>query len=233
MKKLLSLILTLALILMLPGCGFLGKAISKAESIASDFAESTYSEPDEYSETEPYSESDYSDDYDYSNSDTIYGQMTAEEKAAFIESAKLSGCTVTFNADGSTTFTYDDGAVTVQHADGTWTYSDEDGTTTTQFGGEWPDNEFTRLVPKPAFGELLGAVTGEDSFYVSFVDTDLDQVRAYIEQVKAKGFTKNAEAVDETAFGIAVVSYTAYNAAGYKIEITSTMGVNGITISKD
>ncbi|HOP11682.1 MAG TPA: hypothetical protein PK629_09365 [Oscillospiraceae bacterium] len=229
MKKLLSLILALALILMLPGCGLLGKAISKAESIASDFAESTYSEPDEYSEPE-YS---YDENYDYSGSDTIYGQMTAEEKASFIQQAALSGCTVTFNADGSTSFAYEDGSVTTQNADGTWVYSDEDGTNITQFGGEWPDNEFTRLVPKPDFGELLGAVTSEDSFYVSFTSTDLNQVRAYIEQVKETGFTVDATTTDESAFGIAVVSYTAYNAAGYKIEIASTMGVNGITISKE
>jgi len=227
MKKFSTLILALILILVLPGCGLLGKVASQAESVVSEIAESS-----ENTETSVESEEN-SFDLNFEGTGTIYGNFTASEKAAFEEQAALSGITVTFNADGSTTFTYSDGSVTTQNADGTWTYSDESGTTTTQFGGEWPDNEFTRLVPKPDFGELLGAVTAEDSFYVSFTDADFDQVRAYIEDVKAAGFTVNPTTTDETAFGIAVVSYTAWNAAGYKIEINSAMGVNGITISKD
>ncbi len=229
MKKRFSLILALILLLTLPGCGLIGRFMPKSEPSAID------GNPDEYSDYEEYSEPEESDGgtFDFSSTDTIYGQMTASEKAALIEQAKLSGMTVTFNADSSTTFVGSDGSVTTQNADGTWVYSDESGSTTTQFGGQWPDNEFTRLVPKPDFGELLGAITGEDSFYVSFIETNLDQVRSYIEKVKAKGFTVNAESVDEAAMGIAVVSYTAWNAAGYKITVASAMGVNGITISKE
>jgi len=227
MKKLLTLILALILLLMLPGCGLLGKIISKAESKVSEIVENKdYSEPEEYSEPDFNSETVSG----YDGTDTIYGQMTAAEKAAFIAQARLSGTEVTFNADGSTTFVGDDGSVMTQNADGTWVYADEDGMT--QFGGQWPDNEFTRQVPKPDFGELLGAVTSEESFYVMFMDTELDEVRAYIETVKAKGFTINAETTDETAMGVTALSYIAENSAGYKVEITSVVGMNSITISK-
>lgn len=231
MKKALTLILALILLLTLPGCGLLGKIISKAESKVSEIVEnSDYSEPEEYSEPD-YSSDLYEDDYDYTADDTIYGQMTAAERAAFITQAAASGTTVTFNADGSTTFVGDDGSVMTQNADGTWVFSDDEGTT--QLGGEWPENEFTKLVPKPDFGELFGAVTYEKSFYVMFADADMNKMRTYIEAIKAKGFTIEAETTDETAFGVTALSYTAKNAAGYKIELVSVVGMNSITISKD
>ncbi|HNX13241.1 MAG TPA: hypothetical protein PK854_02465 [Oscillospiraceae bacterium] len=228
MKKWISLILALVLMVMLPGCGLLRRIVSNAGKAVSEITES--GEP---SEPETESSAETVSNYDYSATDTIYGQMSASEKQAFIEQAKLSGTDVTFNADGSTTFTYEDGSVTKQNADGTWTYSDEDGTATTQFGGEWPDNEFTRLVPKPDFGELFGAVTEEKSFIVMFTNPDLNKMRAYIQAVKAKGFTIDAENTDETAFGVTVLSYKAKNAAGFEVTVASAAGVNSISISKE
>ena len=226
MKKAPTLILALILLLALPGCGLLGKIISKAES--------KVSEMNEYSELEESSEPDYNSKTvsGFDSTDTIYGQMTAAERAAFIQQAALSGAQVTFNADGSTTFVYENGTVTKQNADGTWTYSDEDGTATTQFGGQWPDNEFTRQVPKPDFEELFGATTDGNTFTVLFTDTDNSKMRTYIETVKAEGFTIDASTTDETALGFPVLSYTAKNTAGYEITVSSAMGVNTIIITK-
>ncbi len=234
MKKVLTLILALILLLALPGCGLLGKLMPKPRS--SESMGPGISELDEESDYEEYSEPDYSseifgDDYDYTADATIYGQMNAAERAAFIAQAAASGTQVTFNADGSTTFVGDDGSVMTQNADGSWIGTDDEGTT--QIGGEWPNNEFTKQVPKPDFGELFGASTQEKSFVVMFTDAKMDDVRAYIEKVKAKGFTINPETTDETAMGVTALSYTAENAAGYKVEIASVVGMNSITISKD
>ncbi len=236
MKKLFALVLALIVPLMLPGCGLLGKLIPKPTAPETSESEEdhdyeAYSES-EYSDYEN-SEPEYSDGYDYSGTDTIYGQMSAAEKAALIQQAALSGTKVTFNADGSTTFVYDDGSVTAQNADGTWTYSDGDGTATTQFGGNWPDNEFTRQLPQPDFEDLFGAVTGDNTFTVLFAETDVEKMRDYIGAIKEKGFTIDAETTDETAFGFTALSYTAKNAAGYEITVTSAAGINTISITKN
>ncbi len=230
MKKLFALILALVLLMALPGCGLLRRIVSKAENVVSEITSSVISDFEEVSEPVYSTEAPGED---FVDTDTIYGNMAASEKAALIEQAALSGVTVTFNADGSTTFVNDDGSITKQNADGTWTYSDEDGTATTQLGGEWPDNEFTRLVPKPDFGKLFGAVTDEKSFIVMFSDPDMNKMRAYIETIKAKGFTIDAETTDETAFGITVLSYKAKNSAGFEITVSSAAGINSISIEKD
>lgn len=232
MKKLICLILALILLVMLPGCGLIGRIIKReTPTMGPGISEQEDSDYEQYSESDVYSTDETVSDY--SDSDVLYGQMSAAEKATFIQQAALSGVDVTFNADGSTTFVYDDGTVARQNADGTWTYSNEDGTATTQLGGEWPDNEFTRLVPKPDFDELFGAVTEEKTFTILFTETDMGKTRAYIEAVKAKGFTKDAESVDETAFGVTVLSYSAKNAAGYKVTVSSAAGINSIMIEKD
>lgn len=79
-----------------------------------------------------------------------------------IDAAKADGFDVSFGADGSMTVKDKDGTVIVQQPDGTWVMKDADGQTA-QLGGNWPDNEFTRLVPKPGF-KLAGASTSEDEF---------------------------------------------------------------------
>ena len=114
--------------------------------------------------------------------------------------------------------------------DGTWTMQGEDGQTT-QLGGDWPDNEFTRLVPKPGF-KLAGASTSDDEFSAAFQSVNVDQVKAYAEQVKASGFTVDAEEEDQNVYGVVVYTYSAYNADGYRVEVTFASGTAGITINK-
>lgn len=94
-----------------------------------------------------------------------------------IDAAKADGFDVSFGADGSMTITDTDGTVIVQQPDGTWVMKDTDGQTA-QLGGNWPDNEFTRLVPKPGF-KLAGASTSEDEFSAAFQSVDVDQIKAY------------------------------------------------------
>lgn len=162
--------------------------------------------------------------------DTIWGMQDPAARQQIIDAAKADGFDVSFGADGSMTITDTDGTVIVQQPDGTWVMKDTDGQTA-QLGGNWPDNEFTRLVPKPGF-KLAGASTSEDEFSAAFQSVDVDQIKAYAEQVKASGFTVDAEEEDQNVYGVVVYTYSAYNADGYCVEITFANGTSGITISK-
>lgn len=164
------------------------------------------------------------------NSDTVYGSMSAEEKQAMIEAAKEEGVEITFNADGSTTIVEQDGTIMTQNADGTYTYQDADGGTG-QVGGGWPDNEYTKLIPKPELTVTASVVEG-DSFTAMFSDATKEQVAAYIEKVKSAGFTENAELEDQEMMGMSLYSYTASNSSGYQIEITLSGGTCGVTLEK-
>ena len=162
--------------------------------------------------------------------DTVWGLQDPAARQRIIDSAKADGFDVSFGADGSMTVKDKDGTVFVQKPDGTWTMQGGDGQTA-QLGGDWPNNEFTRLVPKPGF-KLAGASTSDDEFSAAFQSVNVDQVKAYAEQVKASGFTVDAEEEDQNVCGVVVYTYSAYDADGYRVEVTFASGTAGITISK-
>jgi catechol 2,3-dioxygenase-like lactoylglutathione lyase family enzyme len=157
-------------------------------------------------------------------------EYDAAARQAMIDAARADGGDLEFKADGSAVFTDPDGSVIIQHPDGTWTYVDDDGNQG-QVGGDWPDNEFTKLLPKPDF-TLVGANTYSNEFTVAFSGVTVEQVKAYVEQVKAKGFTANAETQDENYAGIAIYTYSASNAVGYTVTITFSAGIAGLGIEK-
>ncbi|MBR5059199.1 MAG: hypothetical protein IKX06_00335 [Clostridia bacterium] len=96
---------------------------------------------------------------------------------------------------------------------------------------EWPDNEFTRHVPKPPFS-LLSAAEEEDSFTAAFRNVTPEQVKAYVEEVKAAGFTVDPEIRDETVMGMSIYSYTASNSEGLSVTVGLTSGIGSISIGK-
>ena len=150
-------------------------------------------------------------------------------KQAFVAEAKADGYDVTFGADGSTRMeNKETGEVLIQNADGTWSFG-EDGTL--QMGGDWPDNEFTKLVPKPDFAISLAGGEG-GSFGITFIDASIEQIKDYVEKVKAAGFTINAETEDMAAAGMVIYSYTAQNASGYTVTVFSASGMTGMSIEK-
>lgn len=130
------------------------------------------------------------------------------------------------NTEGSNSINDDSGLNTTEGG----TFESEDGTYS--FGGEWPENEFTELIPKPDFGTLYGSATADTYFLVYMSDVDEAKLREYIETVKGKGFTQNAETVDENFLGLVVVSYYAENDNGYKLTIGYTLNILTITIEK-
>ena len=164
------------------------------------------------------------------STDTIYGQLDEASKQQIISDLAKDGYEASFGADGSMTIVDPDGTTMVQKPDGTWVVKDEDGGEG-QIGGDWPDNEFTKLIPKPDF-ELFAANTETDSFSVAFTSATIEQIKDYAAKVKAAGFNINEEVEDQEVMGMVIYSFTAENADGYTIEITSANGTSSITISK-
>ena len=164
------------------------------------------------------------------STDTVYGQLDEASKQQIISDLAKDGYKASFGADGSMTIVDPDGTTMVQKPDGTWVVKDDEGGEG-QLGGDWPDNEFTKLIPKPDF-ELFAANTETDSFSVAFTSATIEQIRAYAAKVKAAGFNINEEVEDQEVMGMVIYSFTAENADGYTVEITSANGTSSITISK-
>ena len=152
------------------------------------------------------------------------------EKAPWQPYDPQTRSTMLFGNDGSMTVEDKDGTVLVQKPDGSWTMQGEEGQSA-QFGGDWPDNELTRLVPKPDF-KLAGSSASDDEFTAAFQSVTVDQIKAYAERVKAKGFTVDAEEADQNVYGVVVYTYTAYDANGCCVAISFASGTGGITIRK-
>ena len=164
------------------------------------------------------------------STDTIYGQLDEASKQQIISDLAKDGYEASFGADGSMTIVDPDGTTMVQKPDGTWVVKDEDGGEG-QIGGDWPDNEFTKLIPKPDF-ELFAANTETDSFSVAFMSATIEQIKDYAAKVKVAGFNINEEVEDQEVMGMVIYSFTAENADGYTVEITSANGTSSLSISK-
>ena len=164
------------------------------------------------------------------STDTIYGKLDEASKQQIISDFAKDGYKASFGADGSMTIVDPDGTTMVQKPDGTWVVKDADGGEG-QIGGDWPDNEFTKLIPKPDF-ELFAANTETDSFSVAFMSATIEQIKDYAAKVKAAGFNINEEVEDQEAMGMVIYSFTAENADGYTVEITFANGTSSLSISK-
>ena len=165
------------------------------------------------------------------SSTALYSDMDAESKQAFIAEGARQGLDISFGADGSTTIVdTTDGTTLIQKPDGNWVFSDGQGGEG-QIGGNWPDNEYTKLVPKPSF-ELYAAVIEGETFSVMFTNATIEQIKAYAEQVKAAGFNLNEELTDQNVMGMVIYSFAAENADGYSVEIFSASGSSGMSIDK-
>jgi len=164
------------------------------------------------------------------STDTVYGQLDEASKQQIISDLESEGYDVSFGTDGSMTIVDPDGTTMVQKPDGTWVVKDDEGGEG-QLGGDWPDNEFTKLIPKPDF-ELFAANTEADSFSVAFTSATVEQIRDYVTKVKAAGFNIDEEVEDQEMMGMVIYSFTAENADGYTVEITSANGTSALTISK-
>ena len=99
-----------------------------------------------------------------------------------------------------------------------------------QYGGNWPDNEFTQQVPDPGF-EVHSVTTNSDSCNITFSNTTIEQLKEYVETIKDAGFTTVLTRETETR-GITHYLYTARNANGYEIVITQSVSYSILAINK-
>jgi hypothetical protein len=86
-----------------------------------------------------------------------------------------------------------------------------------EFSADWPENEFTAQLPKPGF-QTTGEEPGEREYSV-VCDATVEQMKEYVESLKAAGFTENENTMEENAFGVYAYYYTASNAEGYTVEV--------------
>lgn len=231
MKRLLTILLSGLLILSLAACGGGGGEQSGDDPLTRDDGgtQQTQGGTENSGDTAP--------DIDFGSimagnggTDTVWGQQDAATRQAIIDSAKEDGLDASFGADGSLTIKDpESGETYVQKPDGTWTYQDAEGGEA-QLGGNWPDNDFTKLVPKPGF-TLAGANTDDVSFSVVFSDATIEQMREYAEQVKAAGFDQNITTEDQEVMGMVIFNFSASNADGYTVEVFSASGTSGMSIT--
>ena len=158
---------------------------------------------------------------------TIWSQQDAATKQKLIEAARASGYEVTFGADGSMTVKGED-LTAIQYADGTWKIDNEGSQS--QYGGTWPDNDFSKQVPKPVFKIKAAGVDGSE-FSVIFEEVSLEQARDYAEKLKNGGFVNAPETIDQTQSGFQYFLYAAENSAGYKASISYYNGTCALTVS--
>ncbi len=222
MKKALFLILALALIISMTACG--GNSDKPDNSgTPSGNTDTTQSQGGDSTDNIP----DLAGIIGGTGKLSDYDEATRQE---LIAAAQADGGNLEFKSDGSVVYTAPDGSVSIQNPDGSWTLPNGNNVQG-QYGGDWPENEFTKLLPKPDFA-LTAAVAEADRFSVSFTNTTIEQIRAYVEQVKSKGFTVDSSTQDENVMGIEIYVFTAKNAAGYEVSISSMSGVTGLVISK-
>ena len=172
---------------------------------------------------------------DIYNSDNmyIYSEFSAAEKAALVAQGKEEGVDIDFKADGSTTFKYSDGTSATQNKDGHWVFTDAEGNDVSYIGeGDWPDNEFTKQIPKPKMKTALASIV-DGAFSVIFSeDVTLDALRDYVDELKSAGFNNDVELTDETIMGIVIYSFTANNSNGYNVNVYYSGGIAGMAVTK-
>ncbi len=95
----------------------------------------------------------------------------------------------------------------------------------------WPDNEFTKLIPEPDFAFIAANVSG-NTFKANYSGATTQQVRDYAAQVKNAGFSLNEQVKDENLYGMETYQYTASNAEGYTVDIYCGNESISITITK-
>ena len=144
---------------------------------------------------------------------------------------KEVGMTVEIKEDGSTKIQTETGIGVTQREDGSLEIEATEGEIE-QLDGNWPENEFTKQVPKPEL-QPTAANTQEKSFSVAFVDAKVEDIRNYVEELKKAGFTVDAANKDVEVFGVVAYAYTASNGNGYKVEVTYAQDMCGMTITRE
>lgn len=149
--------------------------------------------------------------------------LSEAEKATLVAEAAKEGVDLSFGADGSMTVRDADGSVTTYDGKGNWTHEDADGGAA-QLGGSWPDNELSRLLPKPDL-TVAASVSDEESCTVSFAGATLEQVKAYAARVKAAGYEPTEENEMSGVYHLVAVK------GDYEVTVFFTGGAASVSIA--
>jgi len=95
----------------------------------------------------------------------------------------------------------------------------------------WPDNEFTRQLPKPDF-EIASVTTREIDFSAVCAGVTVEQLREYAQKLQKAGFTEDIVVNDENLMDMDFYTFTAKNSRGYQAEINHAMGTSTFAVSK-
>lgn len=109
------------------------------------------------------------------------------------------------------------------------TITNEDGEKLT-IGTNWPDNQYTRLIPKPSFGTVTSSWSADESFFAILGNVTLNQAKSYVSQLEAAGFNNDKYTMDGAAYGTDMYTFTAKNAAGNEVAAAYSSGSLTITI---
>lgn len=100
----------------------------------------------------------------------------------------------------------------------------------TKGGDKWPDNEYTKLLPKPEItvsSASVGTFADGETFAANFASgTTREQFKAYIEQLKASGFTVKVEVDTDSTYGGTA------DKDGYHVSWIYTGGKGSIQVNK-
>ena len=98
-------------------------------------------------------------------------------------------------------------------------------------GDDWPDNEYTRQIPRGYFGgqKIMSSDNG-----VAIVSTasSVTDARGYVIALKNAGFTANASESDRNVAGMDIYTYSADNSQGYRVNVSFTAGVLSVSVSR-
>ncbi|MCL2039932.1 MAG: hypothetical protein FWG85_05840, partial [Bacteroidetes bacterium] len=92
--------------------------------------------------------------------------------------------------------------------------------------GDWPDNEYTKQVPKPDI-TIYSADDGPNGFNVDFPgSTTIEEIKVYADKVKDAGFNQNIYVEDEDGR----FNFNGFNAAGWRVIVSKAPGVGSFMI---
>ena len=102
---------------------------------------------------------------------------------------------------------------------------------------EWPDNEYTRQVPRPPFAiKTIGDMSSVMGFiHINFVEATIETIESYIASVKARGFTidevlTKKEGREKDGSIATVIMFDALNSQGWAVSVRY-LGRNAVSMT--
>lgn len=110
----------------------------------------------------------------------------------------------------------------------TMTVKGENGTVATFGGGQWPDTELAREVPRFTKGNIVTSVTEDDSMMVLMEKVEAGDFEAYLEEIK-KAYSKDA--FESRTDGV-IIYGGSDGEVTVAVNYVSEDGAMGITVTK-